>query len=228
MIYQTNRKNIDRCATVDNMSKTLLIHGYAADLTAWKFRRAFGEHAGFVAFDEAIASAEVTVFRWGIERTLTLAQSINPFSYLKLYRDEEKLAESAALQQGLLWYIEKHGIERIVCHSLGCRLLLGTLNGAKLSSSVKSIVFLQADFPSRARIDHLDTTNAIEIKNYHCFWDQSLLVSSILHGNLRAGLVGWRQSSIKNIFYPLLKAINLHTSPMRDRKLAKKLLDQSH
>lgn len=209
------------------MVKTLLIHGYATDLTAWKFRRAFGEHAGFVAFDKAIASTEVTVFRWGIERILTLAQSINPFSYLKLYRDEEKLAESAALQQGLLWYIEKHGIERIICHSLGCRLLLGTMNGGKLPSSVKSIVFLQADFPSQARIDHFDTENTINIKNYSCFWDQSLLASSILHGNLRAGLIGWQQSNVKNIFYPLLKGINFHTSPMRDRKLAKKLLNLS-
>ena len=211
------------------MGKTLLIHGYATNLTAWKFRKAFGEHAGFIAFDEAITSAETTVFRWGIERTLTLAQSINPFSYLKLYRDEEKLAESAALQQGLLWYIEKHGIERIICHSLGCRLLLGAMNNAKLPSSVKSIVFLQADFPSRARIDHLDTVNSVEIKNYFCFWDQSLLTSSIFHGNLRAGLIGWKQLNIKNIFYPLLKGINFHTSPMRDRKLAKKLLDdQTH
>lgn len=207
------------------MGKTLLIHGYAADLTAWKFRQAFGEHAGFVAFDETIASAEATIFRWGIKRTLTLAQSINPFSYLKLYRDEEKLAESSALQQDLLWHIEKHGIERIICHSLGCRLLLGTMNSANLPSSVKSIVFLQADFPSQTRMDHPDTANSVEIKNYHCFWDQSLLASSILHGNLRAGLVGWKQSNIKNTFYPLLKAINLHTSPMRDRELAKKLLD---
>lgn len=225
MIPQTNRNNIDCCATVRHMGKTLLIHGYAANLTAWKLRQAFGEHAGFAAFDEAVASAEAAVFRWGIDRTLTLAQSINPFSYLKLYRDEEKLAESAALQQGLLWYIEKHNIKRIICHSLGCRLLLGAMNGAKLPSSVKSIVFLQADFPSQNQIDHLDATNRIEIENYSCFWDQSLLASTILHGNLRAGLVGWKQSNIKNTFYPLLKAINLHTSPMRDRKLAKKLFD---
>lgn len=216
-----------RRVTVDNMGKTLLIHGYATDLTAWKFRRAFGEHAGFAAFDEAIASAEATVFRWGIERELSFWQSLNPFSYLQLYRDEEKLAESAALQQGLINYIQEHNIERIICHSMGCRLLLATMNAFDLPGSISEIIFLQADFPSRTRIDHFDTANDINIKNYYCFWDQSLLASSILHGNLRAGLIGWKQSRVRNRFYALLKPINLHTSPQRDPTLAKKLLDKS-
>ena len=200
------------------MAKTLLVHGYAADLTAWKFRKAFGEHAGFVAFDEAITAAEATVFRWGIERELSFWESINPFSNLKLYRDEEALIESAELQQGLINYIQEHDIDRIICHSLGCRLLLATMNAFDLPKSINEIVFLQADFPSRATIKRSNLLDRVTVTNYFCWWDQSLLASSVFHGNLRAGLIGWKQPAIKNMFYPLLKPMNLHTSPLRDRE----------
>lgn len=206
------------------MGKTLLIHGYAANLTAWKLRQAFGQHAGFVAFDDVITNDNAVVFRWGIDRQLPFWQSLNPFSYLKLYRDEEALAESVALQQGLMSFIQEHDVDRIICHSLGCRLLLSTINAFDLPSSIKEIIFLQADFPSYTSITRTDLLDHVSMTNYHCWWDQSLLASSILHKNLRAGLIGWKQNSIVNRFSPLLKPINLHTSPLRDESLAKKLL----
>jgi hypothetical protein len=207
------------------MSKTLLIHGYAADLTAWKFRRAFGEHAGFVAFDQMIESGKAVMFRWGIDRKLSFWQSLNPFSYLKLYRNEEALAESIVFQQNLIDFIVKNNIDQIICHSMGCRLLLSTINVFDLPASIKQIIFLQADFPTDSSMTHPDLLNRISITNYFCPWDQSLLASSMLHKNLRAGLVGWRQPSITNRLYPLLKPINLHTSPLRDKLLAETLLN---
>ncbi len=203
------------------MPKTLLIHGYAANVTAWKFRKPLGKHAGFVAFNEFIVGINIDVFRWGIDRELSLLQSLNPFEYLKLYRDEETLSDSIELAQKLFTTIESGSINKIIAHSVGCRLVLSMITSIGLPQCVTSITFLQADIAITAETG---IKNNFPITNYFCPWDQSLIASSIMHLQFRAGLIGLQYSSVNNIFYPLLKPINLHTSPLRDKKLAKKLL----
>jgi len=203
--------------------KTLLLHGYATKLHASIFRKPLPDHEGFAGLQNEIARDEIAVFRWGIDRSLSFAQSLNPFSYLTLYRDEERLTESHDLQQKLFETIASSKTERVICHSMGCRLLLNTINTIGLPVSVKSIIFLQADIDSHAEL--LLPTSYRLVQNYFCFWDPSLIASSILHRNFRIGMQSWKYPGVNNHFFPLLRPMNLHMSPLRDRKFAKKLLD---
>jgi hypothetical protein len=201
--------------------KTLLIHGYATKLHASIFRKPLPEHEGFIGLQNEIKNGEIDVFHWGIDRPLSFVQSINPFSYLTLYRDEERLAESLELQQKLFTMITSSGTKRIICHSMGCRLLLNMINAIGLPSSVRSIVFLQADIDADSE---LPTPISYSLENFFCPWDPSLITSSMLHWNLRVGLRAWKHKNVKNSFFPLLRPINLHISPLRNRRFAKFLL----
>lgn len=201
--------------------KTLLVHGYATKLRASVFRKPLAEHEGFTGLQNEIKNGKIDVFHWGIDQSLSFFESLNPFSYLKLYRNEERLAESRELQQKLFETIESSGTERVVCHSMGCRLLLNTIKSFGLPPSVRSIVFLQADADAGAT---LELPKAVSIKNYYCAWDQSLIASSILHRNLRVGMRQWKHANVSNHFYPLLRPINLHTSQLRNRKFLKSIV----
>jgi hypothetical protein len=201
--------------------KTLLLHGYATKLRASVFRKPLGEHEGFVGLQDEIARDEIAVFRWGIDRSLSFAQSLNPFSYLTLYRDEEYLAESRELQQKLFETIASSGTEQVICHSMGCRLLLNTINTIGLPVSVKSIIFLQADVNADTEFPKSIPRSLV---NYHCFWDVSLITSSILHRNFRIGMQSWKYPGVNNHFFPLLRPINLHMSQLRDKKFLQSIL----
>lgn len=203
--------------------KPLLIHGYATKLRASIFRAPLPDHAGFIAFQSAIKTGDADVFHWGIHRDLSFIESLNPFSYLKLYRDEEVLAHSPETQEKLFRYMEASQPEHIICHSMGCRLLLLTMNRFIVPSSVRSITFLQADIDSRPPSYALRPTNYV-LHHYFCPWDPSLLASSILHGSVRLGMRAWKTNSVENHFYPLLKPVNLHTSQLRDNILATTLI----
>lgn len=201
--------------------KTLLLHGYATKLRASVFRKPLAEHEGFTGLQNEIKNGEIDVFHWGINRSLSFVQSLNPFAYLTLYRDEELLAKSREIQQKLFETIASSGTERVICHSMGCRLLLNTINTIGLPVSVKSIIFLQADVNASETINFPKT---VTLQNYHCFWDQSLIASSILHRNLRIGMQPWTHNSVSNRFFPLLRLVNLHTSQLRNRAFLKSIM----
>ena len=211
------------------MHSAVIIHGYATGLGIPMIRKPFGTHAGFVALNDQVASGEILPFRWSIDRSLSLWQSLNPMQYASLYRDEERLTEDQKTQSDLANFLHQSSAKTIIAHSLGCRLLLGTINNFELPKHIERIVFLQADIYDRATIGRDDILARLEersliIENYHCFWDPSLFTSSMIHRNLRAGLTGWEQPGVQNIFFPLLKPINLHTSHLRDTKFCKSLL----
>lgn len=211
------------------MAKTILIHGYAAGLKASMFRKPFGEHSGFIALDAEVESGSVKSFRWSKQVSLSLLQSANPLKYFQLYRDEEVLAESSATQSTLREFIDRTNASTIICHSLGCRLMIGAMNMHGIPESITKIVFLQGDVPTSASITNATirdriSSGSLVIENYFCPWDQSLLTSAILHRANRIGLMGWNEIGVKNLFYPLLKPMNLHTSPLRDRKLLCELI----
>lgn len=109
--------------------------------------------------------------------------------------------------------------------------MIGTMNAYGIPESITKIIFLQGDVPTSATITNstirdriIDGTLVIE--NYFCPWDQSLLASAILHRANRIGLMGWSEISVTNVFYPLLKPINLHTSPLRDREFLYGLISE--
>lgn len=211
------------------MPKTVLIHGYAAGLEASVFRKPFGEHSGFVALDAEVKSGNAKSFRWSKNVSLTMLQSANPFEYFQLYRDEELLTESPIVQSALREFIERTDAKTIICHSLGCRLMIGTMNTYGIPESITKIIFLQGDAPASASITNYEirdrlVNKSLTIENYFCPWDQSLLTSAMLHRANRIGLSGWKEPGVTNVFYPLLKPMNLHTSPMRDRKFLRSFM----
>ena len=211
------------------MTKAILIHGYAAGLEASIFRKPFGEHSGFIALDDEVKSGIAKSFRWSKDVSLTIAQCINPLKYFHLYRDEELLAESSITQSVLREFLDRADATTIICHSLGCRLMIGAMNAHGIPESITKIVFLQGDVSTSASIvndairDRI-ANGTLVIENYFCPWDQSLLSSVILHRTNRIGLMGWNETGVKNVFYPLLKPMNLHTSPLRDREFLCELI----
>jgi len=195
------------------MSKIVLIHGYAVDLTTPFFRSPFGPSASFSAFDEIVTSKEAVVFPWGIERQVNLFQILNPFFLINHYEDEKFLAQARETHERLREFLEHEQPEIIICHSLGCFLLNNYLKNFTLLKSVRAIVVSQSDdtvFPT-----------SISVHNLYCPWDPTLIVSSIYNKKWRAGLRPARQNNVRDIFFPLYLPINLHTSAIRDKKLIK-------
>ncbi|MFA6018226.1 MAG: alpha/beta hydrolase [Patescibacteria group bacterium] len=214
------------------MQKILLIHGYATKLKASIFKSPYSDDEGFTAFHNSIDSGEIDVFHWGIPRSLSFIQALNPFSYLSLYQEEELRTKSSEIQQKLFNTIESSKIEKVICHSMGCRLLLQTINAIGLPGSVQSIIFLQADIDGNATISNSNIANRLSqktltLKNFHCFWDPTLLISSLLHKNIRIGLRSWNQPNIKNQLFPLLRLPNLHMNPLRNKQTVEKILRSS-
>ncbi len=211
------------------MQKTILIHGYAAGVHASIFRKPFGEHSGFIALDEEVKSGITKSFRWSKNISLSIAQCANPLQYFQLYRDEELLTESPITQSTHSEFLDCSNATTIICHSLGCRLMIGSMNAHGIPESITKIIFLQGDVSTSASITNLTIRDRIingslVIENYFCPWDQSLLASAMLHRTNRIGLMGWDETGVKNIFYPLLKPMNLHTSPLRDREFLRSLI----
>lgn len=195
------------------------------------FPKSFGRHAGFRGIVDEINQGTASLFRWGVMDTPSWIDPISPAAYYRLYRTEESLAASQQTQSMLYQRIVDEASSTLVAHSLGCRLLLNTINTIGLPPSIKRIVFLQADFDHTASMTNADTldrlTNrSLTLHHYHCAWDPSLAASAILHRTPRAGMLPWRQANIHNHFFPLLRPINLHTSPLRDRTFLQSLIDE--
>ncbi len=211
------------------MIKTLLIHGYAAGLQTSVFPNSFGQHAGFRGLIDEIKQGSISLFQWGVMDAPTWRDLVNPIAYYRLYRNEESLAASQTTQHDLYQRMVDENPSTLIAHSLGCRLLLNTVNSLDLPPSVERIVFLQADFSRSECIEHagaLDrlANQSLTLENYHCIWDPSLATSAILHRTPRAGMLPWPQAHVHNHFFPLLRPINLHTSPLRDRAFLRSLI----
>ncbi len=211
------------------MPHAILIHGYATELRASIFRKPCGGDAGFAGLRHEIQNGSVEVFHWGTPMNLSFIESLDLRRYLQLYRTEEATAESLITQSTLREYLDNSNPQTVICHSLGCRLLLNTMNAHGIPESITKIVFLQGDVSTTATITNSDIrhriiSKSLIIENYFCPWDPSLIASMILHGERRIGLMSWNQPGIRNIFSPLLKPINLHTSQLRNRKFLHNVL----
>lgn len=198
------------------MSKIVLLHGFAVHLTAPIVRPPFGPSASMSAFDELVSAGEARVFPWGITQHVKPWQLLNPLLIQNLYRDEYKLIQSLKLQRALQLFLEQEKPSVIVCHSMGCSLLQIYLEKFTLPSSVKSIVLVQSDLAATKQL-HTDA----EINHLYCPWDPTLLLSSLVSNNLRAGLCKSKQAGVNNILFPLVTLPNLHTSSICDKKLLK-------
>ncbi|MFA6132340.1 MAG: hypothetical protein WC702_04780 [Patescibacteria group bacterium] len=201
------------------MPKIVLIHGFAAGLTAPFIRPPFGPSASFEAFKELVEKGEAVSFPWGIEQQVNPLKLLNPLFLLGHYEKERALAQARETHERLKTFLEQIQPEKIICHSMGCFLLNNYLENFSLPKSVKAIVFSQSDdtdFPFPSSSSSPSNPSSPFIHNLYCPWDPTLWVSCLYHKKQRAGLWPARQTSVKNVFVPLVRPINFHTNTICD------------
>jgi hypothetical protein len=203
------------------MSRIVLIHGFATGID-YLWRPAFGEDAGFSGFRELISRGEAKAFRWDIKERAGW-RSFNPFYSLRIYRRERALVEKQETHEALSYFLEREQPEIIVCHSMGCYLLLKYFEKNLLPTSVHTILFTQADVDPKEFVLPQVYENAIRDKrlrfiNSYCLWDPTLIISALVSASSRMGLRPLVSSLVESHFFPLLKLWNLHTSAIRDSK----------
>jgi hypothetical protein len=203
--------------------KYLLIHGYGIGLQYSFFKSAEGENAGFGAFDDLIIAGEAKVFRWEIARKLSFRESINLKLNIKQYDIEMLKTENQEVYHRLQKELGLTKPEIIVCHSAGSSLLLNYLTNHTLPSCVKKIVFIQSNIPQDMVFpDYLQEKlqqKKIKLLNIYCYWDQALWSLVFIGRQISIGLLGSKNTYVKNIFFPLYKTLNLHTSSINDTKI---------
>jgi hypothetical protein len=201
----------------------LLIHGYGVGAQYLNFHLAEGVNAGFGAFDKLIAEGRAGVFRWDIPKYYEYNTIFNPLNHLALYNQERAKAQTKETHAELAKMQRDSNPETIVCHSMGCHLLISYLKHNTLPTSVKNIVLIQADIPDDTLLpDTIEKSicdKKLKILNLYCPWDQALLTTLPLHFKLKAGLTGYKNPLVQNIFFPLYKRSNLHTSSINDSNL---------
>jgi hypothetical protein len=202
------------------MKDIALIHGYATELSIPGIRKPLGSLGGFSGWTHLVAANRATVFHWGIPHTIPLIHLLVPQDTYSLYKQELRVASSVETTDQLAKWLQTTQPKTIVCHSMGCHLLLETLHRNPCASSVQKIVFLQADIPAQTVLPVLKN---IRLENRYCPWDPTLWLSSLVHNKIRAGLVGLTDTQAHNILTPLWRLPNLHMSSMRSKRLAHSL-----
>lgn len=207
------------------MAKTVLIHGYAIDLRVPSVREPRGEDAGFEAFADAVKRGEAVPFRWSLPWEVPLIQAADARNYRALYEAERVRIDADDLHRDLANLLAEQQPSTVVCHSMGCALLWKHLQRQALPESVRDIVFVQADLPEEPDPLSADAVHRLEkgelrLHNLHNLWDPTLALSAALNGGARAGTVGLRVPFAHNEVFPLRLPWNLHTSSIRDPKLA--------
>ncbi len=211
--------------------KYLLIHGYGVGLQYSFLKQAEGINAGFGAFNEFISSGEARVFRWDIPRRLNLMESINPLVNLGHYHKELDKARNKETHQALQQVLDETEPETIICHSAGSFLLYSYLQEYTLPSSVTNIVFIQSNIPRDCPIPEYLVSKLnqkqITMLNLYCYWDQALWSLFLVHQYIALGLWGSKNPLIHNIFFPLYKRFNLHTSSINDKGILRVIEENS-
>lgn len=198
------------------MAKIVLVHGYGAGLSPSK--DSFSLDLGFKGFQAGLISREVAMFTWYQQESHSLLSFLNPQFHYQTYRKEKIAAQSSEVLHKFKSFIEKEKPETIVCHSLGAYLFLNYMRKFAEISSIKKVVFVQADIPDDTKMPV--NPNSIKFVNAFCFWDPALLVSKILHHYTPAGLTGWRESTVTNKLIPLFGHWHLHISSIARAQFA--------
>lgn len=211
------------------MSKLILVHGYGMALQIPGLRSHRGITAGFQIFKPDILDGTAKVFNWSIDATIPRNQAIKPNTYRQHYLAERKKATSQEVHQDLIELIEQEAATTILCHSLGCQLLINTINIFGLPTSVRQIIFSQADIDQNEKITNPDVcarlkNKTLQLTNYYCPWDITLIASAIHHRHSRAGLTGLNDPLTINKFNALTKLPNLHMSALRSEKFRQQVL----
>lgn len=205
--------------------RVLLIHGFANGIRFSVFRSRRGEDAGFSAFKEMIRAGDAAVFHWDIVEDATFWQSLTPKFALEIYRREFEKAQGEETLGALHAALTETQPQVVICHSMGCQLLLNELERFELPGSVRKVLFVQADLP---RTFHLSAHATAFLSregaawfSLYCPWDPTLLVSAMWNRRWRAGLLRTKTAGVQNLLFPLWLPWNLHTSSIRDPRLVR-------
>lgn len=202
------------------MSRIVLIHGFATNIGYSVFRPAYGADAGFAVFAQDVTRGEAKAFEWGVRDSASFFQSLNPFYTWNIYRREKRMASDKETYQRLRDFLMREQPEVVICHSMGCFLFLEYLKHQQLPTSVRRVLFNQADIPSTPTIpptvEERIRSSSLSLANTYCPWDPTLWLSSIVSVSVKAGLVGVRHSFVQNRLFPLYRPWNLHMSALRD------------
>jgi pimeloyl-ACP methyl ester carboxylesterase len=198
------------------MPDIVLIHGFATGLNVSVIRRAKGTDAGFRGFRKLIGRGIAKAFRWDVPEHISFPKAFSPSTYLGVYRREMNAAQDKKTHPALETFLHDEQPRVIVCHSMGCSLLLSYLVQRPLPASVRHIVFVQADVSVSTS---LPKPHGVIWHNLYCPWDPTLLLSAILHHDIRAGLARIKSQNTQNRFTPLF-GWNPHTSSIRSQKIA--------
>lgn len=197
------------------MSSTLFIHGFCSEvcIPSLGIRTCAGSEFDVFRKDRS----NTHVFTWALSTNLSFWEAVNPVSYLELYKNELFLSTSPTVLQGLHLKIQEVQPSVMFAHSMGCLLLLFYIEQYSIPTSVKRIIFVQADIPEilSKKVEAKLSNRNIKIENFYCPWDQALLASTLYHFQKRAGVSGVRSKQVINNFYPLIKLWNLHTAGLR-------------
>lgn len=212
-------------------TKIVIIHGYAEgvktsisnklNLNIWKN---FDKDLDFKAFTASIESGEARIFFWREILNVKLIVYLKVKTYTNLYRYEKEKAVSKEIQNKLSKFLEESSPEIIICHSIGCYLILNYIEKNDLIDTVKFIFLVQGDFDRKYKIENIDIKERIENKNLfiincYCPWDQALLISPFLNNlAILAGLLKTNNPLFIDKFFPLRKIPNFHKSSMSDKK----------
>jgi hypothetical protein len=146
-------------------------------------------------FHNEIASSDpyVHLFKWMSDHPDS--EILNPLAGLSTYIKERELISGVKLQNRLYSELSRYTPMVVIAHSMGCHLLLNTINNNGLPDSIKYIVTINSDAP-----DDLDVTNTRvqkRLENGSLTWinlyanDPTLASSVIINaGKMRAGLFG--------------------------------------
>jgi hypothetical protein len=204
------------------MSRLVLVHGNAVGIK-FPMRDRQTEYASFKVFEPMIDANEAVLYKWHyVNEEFNLFQTLNPFQFHAQYATEQKYCSSLPASQNLNQFLQVEQSPKIVCHSMGCYLLLNMINSLGLPASVRSIFLAQSDFDTNFEIKNKDVLDRIAQKtltiyNYYCPWDQMLLLSTGANFKVPAGLIGAKQECITNRLFASTNTFNIHHSTVNSK-----------
>jgi Alpha/beta hydrolase of unknown function (DUF900) len=209
------------------MSKAVLIHGNAIGID-FPIRANQLANGSFESFQKYLDSCNAKLFIWSKFTGKYGIESLAPDFLLHQYRTEQKYVFSQEAFNSLNNFVRTENPTILVGHSMGCQYILNWLEQVKKAPSVQKIYLLQGDFDSNFEFSNpmivdLIESDKLQIVNYFCRLDNTLMASCQINGNIRSGLIGSISKYIKNIHW-LKPGTNIHHCTIRDIELARVIM----